>query len=33
MVKTKDGSFVEREDFVGEFMFQNDSDEEYNEYL
>ncbi len=33
MVKTKDGQYVEKEDFVGEFMFQDDNDEDYNAYL
>ena len=33
MVKTKDGTYVDREDFVGEFMFQDEDDEEYAEYM
>ncbi len=32
-MKNKDGSIVERDDLIGEFIFKNDDDEEYKQYI
>lgn len=33
LVRNKDGSVVERDDLIGEFVFKNDDDEEYKSYI
>ncbi len=34
MVKSKDGKLVEREDFIGEYVFEEDDEEdEYRDYI
>ena len=33
VVNNKNGQYVDPEDFVGEFMFQDEEDEDYNQYI
>ena len=33
MVKSKNGQMMKTEDFVGDIIFQDDSDDEYNQYI